>query len=159
MSDYLPERARTSGPRRATERWMRARGPEVRSVGRVAPLSRVVDEPVLNPDALAMLRALQSERTPNLLAELIDLFLDDAPHVLAALQAAVAASDTAMVRQLAHRLKGSSANFGATALVAVCEELEMLGRSGVIRGASERLVRLMHEYGRVTVALQLEKAA
>ena len=104
--------------------------------------------------ALDQLRELQTARTPNLLVQLIELFLADTPAVLRAMWFAVADGDAARLCQLAHKLKGSSASFGARVLAHRCEQLEVLGRSGTTNGAWQRLVDVEQEYARVSAALE-----
>ena len=57
---------------------------------------------------------------------------------------------------MAHALKGSSANMGATRLVTICEELEAAGRSGKLENAVVLAEHLEAEYGRVRTALEKE---
>ena len=57
---------------------------------------------------------------------------------------------------MAHALKGSSANMGATRLVTICEELEDVGHSGELKRAPVLAERLEAEFGRVRTALEKE---
>ena len=61
---------------------------------------------------------------PELLAELIELFLEDAPQRMTSLEMALHRSDAKGVRDAAHALKSSSANLGALLLSGVCRDLE-----------------------------------
>ena len=61
---------------------------------------------------LASLRELQEEGEPDILDELIELFLTDVPPQLVSLKVAVEAGDAHSVERIAHTLKGSSANMG-----------------------------------------------
>jgi HPt (histidine-containing phosphotransfer) domain-containing protein len=76
---------------------------------------------------------------PELLAELIELFLDDAPRRLEALEVALASADQGGVRDAAHGLKSSAANLGAAILSRVCCDLE----SAALRGDAP----LTHQLG------------
>jgi CheY-like chemotaxis protein len=60
----------------------------------------------------------------------VRILLEDAPPRLAHLRAAVEAGDAATVELEAHTLKSGAREFGATRLVALCQELEDLGRGG-----------------------------
>jgi HPt (histidine-containing phosphotransfer) domain-containing protein len=108
----------------------------------------------LDPRSLANIRALEAKSAPHLLARLIDIFLEDTPNIIHDLCIAVSTGDAGQIKHLAHRLKGSCANFGASALVARCEELEGLSATGSLRGVAESLRRVEDEYGRVRVALE-----
>jgi HPt (histidine-containing phosphotransfer) domain-containing protein len=85
---------------------------------------------------------------------LVSIFLEDSAKVVSNLRSAVKAGDMHGVQQLAHRLKGSCASFGASGLMSICEELEGLGRDGSVRGAAESLECLETEYVRVRIALE-----
>lgn len=75
-------------------------------------------------------RVLQDEGQPDLVTELIDVFLEDLPGRLAAVRAAVDLGDAQAIRSAAHALKGSAASIGAARLAGVCARLEALGRAG-----------------------------
>ncbi|MEW6572968.1 MAG: ATP-binding protein [Bacillota bacterium] len=99
------------------------------------------------------LRKLQVEDGPDIVSQLIDIYLSDTPPRLAVLRQAVAEKDTSALFQAAHSLKSSSANIGALRLAAICRDLESMGRAGAIEGAAEKAVRVEAEYARVCMAL------
>lgn len=86
--------------------------------------------PVLDPDVLDRLRALNVEGEPDMVAEVLALFLEDTPPRLAAIRAAAAAANATDLQRAAHGLKGSAGNVGALAMHRLCDELEQLGRLG-----------------------------
>src|SRR5207249_396604 len=61
------------------------------------------------------------------MTELIDLFLDDLPVRLAAINAAVTARNADALRAAAHGLKGSAASLSADALCEAARVLERIG--------------------------------
>lgn len=80
---------------------------------------------------MAVLRSfeeIQAEGEPDLIVELIDLYLKDAPVKLASMQEAVAGEDAEGLRRAAHGLRGSSASIGAARVAALCEGLEHASR-------------------------------
>src|SRR2546421_159711 len=77
----------------------------------------------LDPSVIAMRRELEQGR-PGLLARMVGLYLRDAPTQLAALRQAAERGDAHELEWAAHSLKGDSAQIGATALVALCRDLE-----------------------------------
>ncbi|HTH45218.1 MAG TPA: response regulator [Oxalicibacterium sp.] len=85
--------------------------------------------------------------------ELAQLFLADTPQRLAALQAALAAADTAAFAKVAHALCGSSASIGASALAAICRELEIRARNG-IAAEPARMQAIAQEYARIDAKLR-----
>jgi len=82
-------------------------------------------------------RVLQDEGQPDLVTELIDVFLEDLPGRLAAVRSAVDLRDPKAIRSAAHALKGAAASIGAARLAAACATLEALGRAGDHEGAPE----------------------
>ncbi len=65
-----------------------------------------------------------------LLAELIQIFLEDASQQMEVLQAAIVAGDLDRIERAAHRLKGSALNVSAQRVAAVAEKMEMRVRAG-----------------------------
>jgi len=128
------------------------RGGETSPVPSDAP-RLALDAAVLDPTALENLLSMLGGEFVYL-EELIDSFLEDAPLLLAELNQSVKCGDSAGVRRVAHSLKSNSADFGATALSSLCKELEMMGKSGAIDGATDLAVRIVAEYRKVAVALE-----
>ncbi len=116
----------------------------------------IEEEPPLNESVLADLRELQEEGGPSILEELIGLFLEDAPPQIAALWESVEYGNAHAVERIAHTLKGSSGNMGATRMAAICSGLEEVGASGDLSEVSERVKLLEEESERVRVALAAE---
>ncbi|MBX2810550.1 MAG: Hpt domain-containing protein [Myxococcales bacterium] len=88
------------------------------------------------------------------LAELVEIFLEDAELRLDEIQGAVNSEDPDELRKTAHKLKGSSANMGANGLMSIAKILEDMGASGVVRDASTHMEGLTAEYARVKIALE-----
>ena len=64
---------------------------------------------------------------PDIAERLVALFADSTPPVLEQLSNAVHTQDDETVRRLAHKLKGSCQNVGATKMAALCRSLEEPG--------------------------------
>ena len=65
----------------------------------------------------------------DLLKEIAALFLDEYPRTLDEIHKALAAGDAKTLERSAHGLKGSVANFGASAAVDAAFQLEQLGHT------------------------------
>jgi HPt (histidine-containing phosphotransfer) domain-containing protein len=76
--------------------------------------------PTVDPDRLRSLR----DDYGDLATELLGLFETSAAATLGELRGAVDARDGAEVRRLAHRLKGSARNVGATGMAELAAGLE-----------------------------------
>lgn len=83
----------------------------------------------LDMRVIADLRELGGEDDPNLLTELIDMFLTDAPARIREVETSLANGDIKTLERAAHTLKSSSANIGAMGLSAVCKRIEELARA------------------------------
>jgi len=112
---------------------------------------------VLDMTALEALRGLD-DGEDDLLAELIDLFLEDAPARISSMRTAIAAEDWSALGSWAHSLKGSCGSLGAVHMADLCAKLEAVGRQGGVRVEAERWQRdLEHQYELVREALARER--
>jgi HPt (histidine-containing phosphotransfer) domain-containing protein len=89
----------------------------------------------------------------DLLREIAGLFLDECPRALLEIHQAVAGADASKLENAAHSLKGSVANFGASAAVAAAFRLEQMGRAQQLVEAPEALRAL--ELALTTVCAEL----
>ena len=108
---------------------------------------------------LASLRAIQKQGKPDVMTELLHLFLRDARHMLAVLREAVGERDIKALERTAHGLKGSSAILGLSQIMALSAELEQDRRDGWVQRAAAILVRLEQELDRVSQAFELERSS
>lgn len=109
--------------------------------------------PVLDPIVVAGLRELNQPGEPDVVHEILTLFLADAPVRFAAIDAAVAAGDGPSLQRAAHALKGSASTIGAHALQRTCQNLEEIGKSGDLDGAHAAIDLMQHEYARLHVEI------
>ncbi len=90
----------------------------------------MIDGPVLDPAVLDTLRKLTPPGEPDVLEEVLKLFLEEVPPRITRLRNAWASRDIEEVHRAAHSLKGSAGNIGARRLFAVCSQLDETKRSG-----------------------------
>lgn len=114
-------------------------------------------DPVLDPTRIDHLRELQDEDDPAFVRDMIDLFLKEAARRLDEMRAAAAAGDAAALASLAHTVKGAAASLGARALQARCAAIEARAREGQAAPAAEAVRGLEEDYGRLAIALELQK--
>ncbi len=81
----------------------------------------------------------------QLLSELMEMLLDQIAEGITSLAEAIAREQAHEVEQIAHSLKGASANMGAERFRECASQLEQIGRSGNLTGASDVLARLQEE--------------
>lgn len=115
--------------------------------------------PVLDLQVVESLKALDEEGGPSLFLELIDLFVDDAAAQLRTMQAALETGDIKTLERAAHTLKSSSANIGASRMSGICQELEKLGRAGILSGAETLVASTGEAYVQVRELLASMRAA
>jgi HPt (histidine-containing phosphotransfer) domain-containing protein len=109
----------------------------------------------LQRETLDAIRELAGD-TPDLLAQIVRLYLESAPMLIAQMHAGFAVSDMTAVRNAAHSLKSSSANIGATDLSKMCSKLEAAARAGVIGEGVPEANAIEAEYTEVRSALLTE---
>jgi two-component system, sensor histidine kinase and response regulator len=80
----------------------------------------------------------------ELLREIAALFLDECPRALLEIHQALEREDAVKLENAAHSLKGSVANFGASAAVSAAFRLEQMGRAQQLVEAPEALRALEH---------------
>jgi HPt (histidine-containing phosphotransfer) domain-containing protein len=104
------------------------------SAGVQSPVSQeILDE--------ATLRARFSGE-PELLREVVNLYLENCPNLVDGIQGAVERGDARGLEWAAHKLKGTVANFAARAAYDAALHLEVMGRRGHLEQAAEALERL-----------------
>ena len=78
----------------------------------------------LNMEVIDELLALSDDGDPELLVDLIEMYLADGPTKLAAIESGIAAGDWERVERAAHSLKGSAGNLGATQVLAASDRIQ-----------------------------------
>ena len=157
MDDYVSKPVDPKGLDAVLRRWIS--GAEASSVtegeaGGAAPPAGDADP--LDRNVLAGLRDLQGEGEPDILKELGEMFLEDAPGQLEALRGAVSRGDAQSVLRVAHALRGSCGNMGAGRMSEISARLEDVGASNDLARAPDLLSRLEAEFARVRPSLQAE---
>jgi two-component system sensor histidine kinase/response regulator len=113
---------------------------------------------VLDHKALASVRALRKPGAPDLLEKVINVYLKDAPALLAALRGGLQRNDFALAHRAAHTLKSSSATLGASALAEACKAAERATRDEDHAAAQAKLPVIEAELERALTALRDEVA-
>jgi len=85
--------------------------------------------------------------------ETVEAFLQHTSTQLTELSEAIARNDATAVSHIAHTLKGSSGNMGATRLSALCEQLMHASKSGLPTELSQHITHIELEFSRVHAVL------
>ena len=91
------------------------------------------DSGEVREDVRELLALMDGDR--ELLLELIDVFLEDAPQRIQAVRRALEAHDAEALYKGAHALKGSAGNFGAPDVVSRAIRLEAVARENDLDAA------------------------
>jgi HPt (histidine-containing phosphotransfer) domain-containing protein len=111
-------------------------------------------DPVLDPKVIESLRQLTPPGEPDVLAEILNLFLDEVPKKILALQTALNAGDAHEVGRAAHSLKGSSGNIGAGSLFDVASRIDDLAKNGDLSAVTPLVATLTSEYHLVELEIK-----
>ena len=109
---------------------------------------------MLDRAALDNIRALDDDGA--VLDEVLQMFLDEAPQQLLAIQQAHAAGDAAEMGRVAHALKSSSLNVGAKSLGELCRRLERLGKDSELAASTDLVGAVAAMLDKVSPLLRAE---
>lgn len=104
---------------------------------------------ILDPAVLDVLRSLTPPGEPDVMSEVLRMFLVEVPPRMDRLRNAWASGNIEEVHRTAHSLKGSAGNIGANAMFAVCKELDEKSRGGDLAAVGPLVDAVGVEYGRV----------
>jgi HPt (histidine-containing phosphotransfer) domain-containing protein len=99
-----------------------------------------------NPHISARLAQLGEETEPAFVKELVSQFLEQAPATMRRLNGAIQSRDKKATEVHAHKLKGGSANMGATVLAHLFEEVENAARKADMSSAGELMKNIDSEF-------------
>jgi signal transduction histidine kinase/DNA-binding response OmpR family regulator len=161
MDDYLSKPVSREQLDACLARWLPRAGGATsgeRPAGTGTPVS--MPETAANPAQSAALPILDTELLEELrdvagpdTARIIALFLEDAPGLIAQLEAAATTGDIDKLRDVAHILKSSSANVGAVALSNAARRIELAARTGAVERPAVMVALAIAENARARLAL------
>ena len=94
----------------------------------------------------AALQNLRDLGGVEFLAEVVDVFLADAPALITSLRSSLERQDTEELRRAAHTLKSNGSTLGATAFAELCRTVEQHAKDGRLDGVSQLVDRIEQEY-------------
>jgi CheY-like chemotaxis protein/HPt (histidine-containing phosphotransfer) domain-containing protein len=103
-------------------------------------------------DKAALLARVHGDE--NLLRELVGLFLDDYPGLLAQIREAIERRDRQAIPRAAHKLKGAVGNFATGPAYDAAQHLEQIGKLGNLRMAEDAFRALEQEIERLKPSLE-----
>ncbi len=105
------------------------------------------------------LAALSKELGPQLVVELVDLFISDTGSRLAALRRTIEQDDPPALARQAHALRGSFSNMGADRMAELCAQLEEQGRGGLAQDTVVMLSELEEGFRLMQPLLKAARAS
>ncbi len=108
----------------------------------------------LDPSALNNYREFMGEEADAFIVDIVETFLDNAPQLLAHMEASMASADSQGFVRAAHTLKSNSATVGATLLASLAAELESRGKTEDLSTLAEQVRLAREEYVSVSRLLK-----
>jgi CheY-like chemotaxis protein/HPt (histidine-containing phosphotransfer) domain-containing protein len=106
--------------------------------------------PIIDNEILEELRAMLGSEVEHL----IEVFLDDTPRLVSAMENAAIGPDYDGLRDAAHSLKSSSANLGAMSLSAAAKRVELGARERSLERPAVAVALVANEFARARIALK-----
>jgi HPt (histidine-containing phosphotransfer) domain-containing protein len=133
--------------------------PDYRAGGEATP-SRGTGEPAaIDPAALGAFASELGGTAAEVVAEIVETYLQDTPELIRQMRDAVRAGDASALDRAAHTLKSSSATVGAVPLAARCRAIEEQARGGRVSDMGEAVLGVEAEFERVRQELESGIAA
>ena len=161
MNDYLSKPIRTSEPQAVLERWKTGNQPDDRDLvssesatqgsafGSVSSIHQV-SLPGSSADApVDMQRFVKFSGGPEELPEMIRLYLEQSYQLIEDLGVAIRSGMAGEVERCAHKLLGSSAMCGMTAVLPALRELEAMGRTAQLEQAEKAYANASQQLERI----------
>jgi HPt (histidine-containing phosphotransfer) domain-containing protein len=114
-------------------------------------------EDIVDLSVLLSFEEAQCEDEPDLIVELIDLYLTDVSKQLFVMKNSISKADVVSLKRAAHTVKGSSANLGMKAIATLCQEIEQTDFSESFQQSDNIIKRFNYVFMRVQSILLTER--
>ena len=158
MDDYLSKPVDIQDLRLKLNNWLEQKAKTDQPAHRVTDSSTALISEPSDTDALpvwdkdeALSRIMGKA---DLLAHLLQIYLDDVPAILNALEASIEAQNLQEVSSKAHALKGMAANLSAKQLQQSARDLEAAAKAADAKAVAAKLPQLLHAANTVDKAFQ-----
>ena len=146
MNDYLTKPIYRTDLSRVVHQWASNSGQNQKTSTADDVTEEQPSESTMNIEidesALDAIRALQRPGKPDILARIVNMYVEKSPELISAIEEGVAANDCDKVKMAAHTLKSSSAYVGASALAEVCSKIESKAVNGQLTETAEDISRV-----------------
>jgi two-component system, sensor histidine kinase and response regulator len=149
MDDYIAKPISQSGLGAAIDRWCLRTGSASSQPADAPVIRELLDESVLQE-----LRGLATEGEPDMVEQLLRMFVLETPGRIENIRGSVVAGNACGVLQTAHLLKGTCRQLGVTAMAEMCQDLEARGQSDDLEGCEVVIGRIERAFGETKELLQ-----
>ncbi len=158
MDDYLAKPFRRDALHATLARWLGTARPEIAVAAATRPESQ---EFTLDRATLDALRALPRRGSTDMLYHIGELYLLDSRRLVASIEQALEAGNSADLARAAHAWRSYNGNVGATGLARLCRDMEDCARRGNLTEAREIYGRIgiLHERVRGDLQSEMRKSA
>ncbi len=158
MNDYMSKPFDLQQLRKMLACWVQPQStggahPEAHPEADVSAAGAATPRVVLNQSQLQSMRDIQRPGRPDIVQRVFNVYMDSAPNQVAELRTAIDARDVAAAGDIAHSLRSSSANIGATGLADLCQQLESATRTSRAEELQPIFDDLLAEFKRVEAAV------
>jgi hypothetical protein len=105
-------------------------------------------------EVVAPLRAIHDAAGGTGLAATVEIFADETTRQLVDLCQAVTSRNTSIIAEVAHAMKGTTANFASRTLPPIFEEIERFAAAGDVDAIASRVDLIRSELNRLIEALR-----
>lgn len=162
MDDYLAKPFMQADLVEMLSRWLPDIGTVLEEQSTVLAIAHPIDSKTpetdeadeIDPGALERIRQMAGSKGTDLLINVMGCYLQRTPALINDLASAARRADHDEISRLAHGLKSSSANLGATRLSSQCKEVETACRSGKVDDIGARVEKIVADYEIVALALR-----
>ena len=142
MDDFLTKPIYKKDLARVVKHWgSRSSTRHAHSNQTTLPITEISSEKIMqieiDESALDAIRSLQRPGKPDILARIVNMYVEKSPGLLSDIKEGIAANDSAKVKMAAHTLKSSSAYVGASALAEVCGRVESKAANDDLDGTQD----------------------
>lgn len=147
MDDYLTKPIYQTDLSRVVQQWVSKtsdRSDNLNSCNALATDNHREDTMHVEIDqtALDAIKTLQRPGKPDILARIVNMYIEKSPELISAIQEGVSANDCDKVKMAAHTLKSSSAYVGASALADLCSRVESRAANDELTEATDDIQNL-----------------
>jgi two-component system, sensor histidine kinase and response regulator len=153
MDDYLSKPFEEKDLCRILEKWTKSEAlPRKRSED--LPFNSIEIDQLIDKSQIDKIRELESKGNPNLLKEMVELYIEQSVENLLILKKGIDNRVADEIERSAHKMKSESGSLGIIRVNRICSQLEAIGRSKSLENVGDLFEELKEECERAYRALK-----